>query len=109
MPRKNLYMPALQSLAACWLRLAGCVTEKGKMTKLQEKRITEDYARMYIALRRISAYQSPERLRRSSEKEWGLSADEAIEAAYENVIQEAKDGLRGIYKPKPKSATGERL
>ena len=77
------------------------------MTKSQEKRITEDYARMYVALRRISAYQSPERLHRSSEKEWGLPADEAIEMAYENVIQEAKDGLRGIYKPRNKAQTGK--
>lgn len=60
------------------------------------------YARMYEALKRIKAYQSPEHLKRFSQKEWGLDdASEAIEMAYENVIHEAKIGLRGVRRPKP--------
>ncbi len=48
-------------------------------------------------LRRISKYQSVERLRSGSEKDWGLPFEEALEMAYENVISEAVNGLR--WKP----------
>ena len=46
------------------------------------------------ALEAIAAYQSPEHLHENSEDEWGLRSDEAIEMAYENVIQTAKFALR---------------
>jgi len=66
------------------------------------------YAQMFIALQRIKAYQSPERLRRNSRGEWGCDANEAIEMAYENVLQEAKDGLKGIRRPvTPANKTGD--
>lgn len=77
-------------------------TERQPLSKAQIARISKDYARMYIALRRIAAYQSPEKLHRFSQKDWGLPGGEAIEMAYENVIQEAKSGLKGIYKPRVK-------
>ena len=73
--------------------------EGHSLTESQWKRISEDYAAMYVALRRISKYEPTERLRRHSEKCYGLNADEAIEMAYENVIQEAKNGLRSVKKP----------
>lgn len=56
--------------------------------------------RLYDALRRISKYESPERLRRQAEKEYGLSYEEALEMAYDNVMIEAKNALIGIRKPK---------
>lgn len=59
---------------------------------------------MYRALKTITAYQSPEKLQRSSETEWGLRYSEALEYAYENVIAEAKAGLKGIRRPKEKKA-----
>lgn len=66
------------------------------------------YAQMYRALKRIAAYQSPDRLRRVSEKEYGLQdASEAIEMAYENTIDEAKCGLRGVRKPAAPTTASE--
>ncbi len=56
--------------------------------------------KMFDALKRITRYHSPERLRKISEKEYGLTGDEAIEMAYENVLIEAKDVLRGMRRPK---------
>lgn len=57
--------------------------------------------RFYIALKRITAYMTPAQLRRNSEREYGLDHAEALEMAYENVIDEAREALRGYRKPKP--------
>ena len=57
-------------------------------------------ARMYDALKRITNYLSPDQLRRRSEKVYGLSADEAIEMAYDNVREEAKQAIKGVRRPK---------
>ena len=54
----------------------------------------------YDALKRITLYQTPERLRRASEKDWGLGFEEAIEYSYENIKQEAKDAIKGKRRPK---------
>lgn len=61
---------------------------------------TEIQQRLYNALVRISKYDSPKKLRRDAEREYGLTPDEALELAYENVIQEAKSALKGVRKPK---------
>lgn len=59
-----------------------------------------DYeARFATALRRITAYMTPNQLRRESEKKYGLDFTEALEMAYENVRDEAKAALKG-YRPK---------
>lgn len=56
--------------------------------------------RLYDALKRISAYQSPDRLRQTHWRQWGLDrADEAIEYAYENVLAEAKAAIKGMRRP----------
>ncbi len=68
------------------------------MTKLER-----DFDRMRIALKRIVAYQTPARMRRDSGKDWGLPYVEAMEFAYENIQQEAKNGLRGVRVPKVKT------
>lgn len=56
--------------------------------------------RFFDALRRISQYESPDRLRRNADKDYGLSGEEAIEMAYENVIAEAKRAIHGQRRPK---------
>ena len=57
-------------------------------------------SRMYEALRRISKdYQSSEQLRRASEEEWGLSYEEALEMAYENIQNEARMAIKGMRRP----------
>lgn len=55
--------------------------------------------RFYAALKRITAYQTPAQLRRNSERQYGLDHAEALEMAYENVIEEARSALRGYRKP----------
>jgi hypothetical protein len=62
--------------------------------------------RLYDALKRINEYRSPEYIRKHSGKEWGLDdGNEAIEMAYENVLNEARVALRGVRRPSAK--TGE--
>lgn len=56
--------------------------------------------RLYNALKRISKYELPERLQRQAEKEYGLSYEEVLEMAYDNVLIEAKNALIGTRKPK---------
>lgn len=43
-----------------------------------------------IALDRIRHAESPDKLRKISEDQYGVEPEEAIEMAYENVIQEAE-------------------
>lgn len=65
-------------------------------------------SRMYEALRRISRdYQSPDQLRRSAEKSWGLPYEEALEMAYENIQNEARMAIKGMRKPKQERAATE--
>ena len=52
---------------------------------------------LYAALKRIAAYQPPDKLRRHSEKTYGLDGDEAIEAAYENVLSDARIATAGLW------------
>lgn len=55
-----------------------------------------DYeSRFYVALKRIADYMSPERLRRVSEKQYGLDYTEALEMSYENMQGEALSALEG--------------
>jgi hypothetical protein len=61
-----------------------------------------DYEQMYCALRRIAKYDTPAQMMRSSRKQWGLDFAECVEYAYENIQGEAKSGLKGVRKPKPK-------
>lgn len=56
-------------------------------------------AAYFDALKRIASYQSPERLRRSAEKQYGLTPEESIEMAYENVIEEARRAVKGKRRP----------
>ncbi len=51
--------------------------------------------KLLTALKRIAAYQPPDRLRRGAEN-IGLTAEEHIEMAYENIQAEAKNAVRGV-------------
>ena len=62
----------------------------------------------YDALKRITMYDPPERLRNRSERDYGLSGDEAIEMAYENVLNEARMAIKGRRRPQS-PAQGTRL
>ena len=51
---------------------------------------------MLNTLKRIKAYQSPEKLRKDSSKDWGLDFEEAIEMAYENIQGEAAFACKNV-------------
>lgn len=55
--------------------------------------------KLYDALKRITMYEPPERLKRNAEKEYGLKGSEAVEMAYENVLAEAKGAIRAMRRP----------
>ena len=61
----------------------------------------DDAVRYFDALKRIANYTPPAQMRRDNERGrgYGLDADEEIEMAYENVIQEAKNAIRGKRRP----------
>lgn len=54
------------------------------------------FVRMFKALDDITHYQSPEKLQKDSENDWGLGYEESLAMAYENMQGIAKDGIRGI-------------
>ena len=60
-------------------------------------------AKLYKALKTITQYETPDQLRRSSHKQWGLDYEEALGYAYENIQQTAKDAIKGVRLPKVKS------
>jgi hypothetical protein len=60
--------------------------------------------KLFDALKRITAYQAPEKLRKNAESQYGLEGDEAIEFAYENVLAEARQAIKGMRRPVADSA-----
>ena len=60
--------------------------------------------KLLITLRRIAnGYQTAAQLLRSGEKEYGIDGSEALEYAYENIQQEAKNAIRNVRLPAKKS------
>lgn len=56
--------------------------------------------RMYDALKRIArGYQTPDQLRRNSERQYGLDYADVLEFAYENMQQDARNAIRGLRRP----------
>ena len=53
----------------------------------------------YDALKRITMYDDPERLKKRAGKDYGLGGDEAVEYAYENVLNEARMAIKGKRRP----------
>ncbi|MHB8209125.1 hypothetical protein [Mucilaginibacter sp.] len=54
---------------------------------------------MRETLKKISRqYDTPERLRKSCEKEYGLSYEEALEMAYENIQLDAALASKGVQR-----------
>lgn len=54
----------------------------------------------FLALKRIAAYMDPETLLRKGEAMYGLSGEEAVSMAYENMRDEARLAIRGKRMPK---------
>lgn len=57
---------------------------------------------LYDALKRITRYMTPDQLRKRAEKLYGLPPEEAIEMAYENVLEEARTAIKGMRRPEEK-------
>lgn len=55
--------------------------------------------KLYDALKRITQYDSPAKINRTAGKRYGLSPEEVLEMAYENVLEEAKAAIRGMKRP----------
>ncbi len=58
-------------------------------------------ARFHGALRRIVAYMTSDQLRRKAETLYGVSYEEALEMAYDNVRGEAVAALKGYRRKSP--------
>ncbi len=69
--------------------------------------MTDTEARYFAVLKRIAAYDSPEKLRRHSQTWCGLDYLEALEMAYDNIRNEARMATKGKRRPKLK-ATDEK-
>ena len=68
---------------------------------MKDKPITpkqkEQFNRMLYTLKRIAKhYQTPAKMRKNSEKDFGLEYEEALEHAYENIQNEADLTIKGI-------------
>jgi hypothetical protein len=64
------------------------------------KTVVNNELRYYDALKTITKYMTVEQLRKRSEKLYGLPPEEALEMAYENVIFEAEEAIRGRRRPR---------
>jgi hypothetical protein len=61
---------------------------------------TLNEVRYYEALREIAkSYSTPEQLRRTAERDWGVSYHEALEMAYDNIQATAADAIKGKRRP----------
>ncbi|MGF7026310.1 hypothetical protein [Sphingobacterium sp. HSC-15S19] len=64
-------------------------------TQITEKQKAQ-FNLMLEALKAIKAYQSPSKLRKESEKDWGLEYEEALEMSYENIQTTATLACKNI-------------
>ncbi len=80
------------------------MTDTKPMTEAAIRRLQQERDNFWIALHVISKYLPPERLRAQSEKLYGLPGEEAIEYAYENVLQLACLAIKGRKRPKESSS-----
>lgn len=65
------------------------------MTKKQ----TEQFNKMLSSLQLIAkGFQTPQQLLKSAKKDLGLDYEEALEMAYENIKEIAKNAVRGVKK-----------
>jgi hypothetical protein len=57
--------------------------------------------RYFDALKRIASYTPPDRMRSDNSRGqgYGLEPSEEVDMAYENVIQEAKNAIKGRRRP----------
>lgn len=60
----------------------------------------ETQQRLFDVLKRIAKdYDAPSRLHKTAEDRYGISGEEAIEMAYENVKADAARAIKGLRRP----------
>lgn len=75
------------------------------MTKNQ----IQQFNKMRNALIRINkGYMTPDQIRRCTDKEYGLSYEDSLEMAYENLQSEAKEAVKGVRELTDKTAPANR-
>lgn len=63
---------------------------------------TKNFIRMHHALKTIAkGYQTPEQLRKNCGK-YGLTYQESLQMAYENLQETARQAIKGVRLPKTK-------
>jgi len=63
--------------------------------------VTDLEFRLYCALKLIAkGYDTPSKLRRTCERKCGVSYEEALGFAYENIQAEAAAAIKGVRVPK---------
>lgn len=63
---------------------------------------------MRVVLKQIAlGYHTPSQLSKAAERAYNLSYIEALEFAYENIQQDAKDAVKGVREAKQRRTTGE--
>lgn len=55
--------------------------------------------KLYDALKTITRYHPPRQLRHAAKRHYGIEYEEALEMAYENILAEAKQAVRGMKRP----------
>ena len=73
---------------------SSAVKKNGKVYITEKQK--QQFNKMLNSLKKIKAYQTPDRLRKDSEKDWGLDFEEAIEMAYENIQSEAAFASKNV-------------
>lgn len=61
---------------------------------MEKEKLIKELNELDIALAMLDSYQTPNQLRRSSNKEYGLEYEETLEMAYENI----QTGIKGVRK-----------
>jgi hypothetical protein len=67
---------------------------------LYEGFVMSNESRYFDSLKRITKYQTVEHLRKHSLRDWALNFEEALEMAYENVIEDARRAIARRRRPK---------
>ena len=74
-------------------------TDTRPMSPVAFRKLLEERDRFWRALHTISKYMPLRELQKKSERVYGLPPSEATEYAYENVLNTARDSIKGTRKP----------
>lgn len=76
------------------------VSLAAKVSKMTPKQATQFNRMLYVLNRICKEYMTVEEMNKNAEKMYGLSSEEALEMAYENIQYDAKAAINGVRKIK---------